>query len=80
VTSEAAAMAQERPELVEEKARPVLAGAENARQLKEIEVGRCGSNVRLICTTVCIPARSALWVGASNSAGWRGKRTPAQGD
>jgi dynein heavy chain len=32
-------VAQERPELEEEKARLVLAGAENARQLKEIEVG-----------------------------------------
>lgn len=32
-------VAQERPELQEEKARLVLAGAENARQLKEIEVG-----------------------------------------
>jgi len=31
-------VAQERPELQEEKARLVLAGAENARQLKEIEV------------------------------------------
>lgn len=31
-------VAQERPELEEEKARLVLAGAENARQLKEIEV------------------------------------------
>jgi hypothetical protein len=39
-------MAQERPEIEEEKARPVLAGAENACQLKEIEVGRCGSNFR----------------------------------
>jgi dynein heavy chain len=33
-------VAQERPELEEEKARLVLAGAENARQLKEIEVRR----------------------------------------
>ena len=31
-------VAQERPELQEEKARLVLAGAENARQLQEIEV------------------------------------------
>lgn len=31
-------VAQERPELQEEKARLVLAGAKNARQLKEIEV------------------------------------------
>jgi dynein heavy chain len=31
-------VAQERPELQEEKARLVLAGAENAQQLKEIEV------------------------------------------
>lgn len=31
-------VAQERPELEEEKARLVMAGAENARQLKDIEV------------------------------------------
>lgn len=37
-------VAQERPELQEEKARLVLAGAENARQLKEIEVSVCTSS------------------------------------
>jgi hypothetical protein len=35
-------VAQERPELEEEKAKLVVAGAENARQLKEIEVWRAG--------------------------------------
>lgn len=39
-------VAQERPELEEEKARLVLAGAENARQLKEIEVGQCACTAR----------------------------------
>lgn len=57
-----AVVARERPELEEEKARLVMAGAENARQLKEIEVwaghvgGRkpraCGAHTRLatLCT------------------------------
>jgi hypothetical protein len=46
-------VAQERPELEEEKARLVLAGAENARQLKEIEVGGC-----LILSNTCTRLQS----------------------
>jgi hypothetical protein len=46
-------VAQERPELEEEKARLVLAGAENARQLKEIEVGRACFGDCWVCVLWC---------------------------
>lgn len=50
-----AVVARERPELEEEKARLVTTGAENARQLKEIEVcagcvGGRPARLRIHCT------------------------------
>jgi hypothetical protein len=51
-------VAQERPELQEEKARLVLAGAENARQLKEIEVSQALPDEQSYCC-VGFPGKSA---------------------
>lgn len=56
-------VAQERPELQEEKARLVLAGAENARQLKEIEVRPATSGCRVAMLLSLQLAVTTTWLG-----------------